>query len=506
MNTIELLLQGFAACMDPLTLLLCAVGAFLGVVVGVLPGLGPQATIAILLPLIYGRSPLPTLVMLSGIYYGAQFGGSITSITLNIPGESSAVATTFDGHPLQKQGKGGKAIGIAMVSSFFGGTIATILLTFLARFMADFALKFGPPEYFSVYLFTFISILCISKGNIIKGFASLSLGLLISTVGMDVYTGGLRLDFGIMHLWGGVALIPVIIGLFGLPETILSITESEFIEIKKGDPSLNFKIKGVFPTLKEIIFCLPTMIRSMLVGFVTGVMPAAGPTLASMLTYKMEEQVASDREKFGQGSLQGVAAPEAANNAATTGCFAPMLALGIPGSSTTALLLGAFVMVGIQPGPGLFSRNPGVVWGLISSMYVGNIMLIIMCLVLVPVFLWLLRISQKTLPVIVAVICVVGTYSEQFALFDVGIMLFMAIIGLLCKKVNIPMAALITGVVLGKDFERSFRQTLGMFKGDLGLFSVRPIALVFFVLCILMIAFSASRTIKKKEKKGDIHG
>jgi putative tricarboxylic transport membrane protein len=439
--------------------------------------------------------------MLAGIYYGAQFGGSITSITMNIPGESSSVVTTFDGYPLQKQGKGGKAIGIAMCSSFVGGSIAVIFLTFLARFLAEYTLRFGPPEYFSIYLFTFISILCITKDSIVKGFVSLSLGLLISTVGMDVYTGGLRLDFGIMHLWGGVAFIPVIIGLLGLSEIILSIVEAEFIEIKKGDPSLKFKIKGVFPTLKEVLFCFPTMIRSMLVGFITGVMPAAGPTLATMITYKMEEQVASDRENFGKGSLQGVAAPEAANNAASTGCFVPMLALGIPGSSTTALILGAFIMVGVQPGPGLFSRNPELVWGLISSMYIGNVMLIIMCIALVPVFLWFLRISQKTLPVIVAVLCVVGTYSEQFALFDVAIMLFMAIIGLLFKKTNIPMAPIIIGIVLGKDFERSFRQAIGMFKGDLGLFSMRPIALVFFVLCILMMAFPATRMIRGRRKR-----
>jgi putative tricarboxylic transport membrane protein len=505
MEEIGFLVKGFVACMDPLVLLMCLVGAFLGVLVGVLPGLGPLATIAILMPLIFGRSPLTSVVMLAGIYYGAMFGGAITSISVNIPGESASLATTFDGYQMQKQGKGGKAIGISMIASFIGGTIALILLTFLAKNLSDLALKFSGPEYLGVYLFTFTAIICISKNNFVKGFSSLCLGLLISTVGFDAMTAEPRLDFGIMHLWGGIQLVPVLIGVMGLPETIISIAEAEFVEIKKGDPSLKFRIRGVLPNIKEAIYCLPSIIRSTLSGFVVGVMPGAGPTIATMIAYKTEEGIASDKKHFGKGSLQGVAAPEAANNAAATGAFVPALALGVPGSSTTALILSAFVMLGIQPGPMLFVREPELVWGLIASMYIGNVMLIIISIGLIPVFLWLLKISQKSLPVVIAVLCVVGTYSIQFSLFDVGILFFMTIVGLLLKKAKMPAAPLVLGLVLGTDFETSLRQSLSLFKGDFRLFSTRPIFLVLFYLSLLVIAFTVIKFIIGGKKGSAAH-
>jgi putative tricarboxylic transport membrane protein len=501
MDTFQFLIQGFAACLDPVVLLLALVGTFLGAVVGVLPGLGPAATLAILLPLLYGRAPLPTIVMLAGIYYGSQFGGAITSITLNVPGEASSVATAFDGYPLAKQGKGGKAMGIAILSSFFGGTIGVIILTVIGRPLASFALKFGPPEYFAIYVFTFVAIVAMSRGNMLKSLAALFLGLLICTIGLDVVTGRTRLTFGSINLMGGVQFLPVAVGLFGLSEILVTIADAEFIEIKKGDPSLKFKIKDVFPNLKEIIFCLPTAIRCMVVGFFVGVLPGAGATIASMMCYNMENRVASDRKNFGKGTLQGVSAPEAANNAAATGAFVPMLSLGIPGSSSTAILLGALIMTGIQPGPGLFSRNPDIVWGLISSMYIGNIMLVIMCIALIPVFLWLLKISQKTLPIIVAILCVIGTFSVQNSNFDVALMLIFALIGLFFKKLNIPPAPMIIPCILGSDLELKFRETMNLFRGDFGLILTRPIALVLFAICIAMIVYPVSKWIKETKKK-----
>jgi putative tricarboxylic transport membrane protein len=506
MNTIQLLLQGLAACMDPLVLFLCLAGAFIGALVGVLPGLGPATALAILLPMVYGRPPLPTIVMLAGIYYGSQFGGAITSIALNVPGDAAAVATTFDGYPLAKKGKAGKAMGIAILSSFFGGTVGVIILTFIGRPLAGFALKFGPPEYFAVYLFSFVAIVAMTKGKMIKGIVSLFLGLSASTIGLDVVTGRARLTFGSINLMGGVEFLSVAVGLFGLSEILITISNAEYVEIKKDDPSMKLKIKDVFPNIKEIIFCIPTAIRSMFVGFFVGVLPGAGATIASMMCYNMENRVASDGKNFGKGSLQGVSAPEAANNGAATGAFVPMLSLGIPGSASTAILLGALIMTGIQPGPGLFSRNPEITWGLIDSMYTGNIMLLIMCIVLIPFFLWLLRISRKTLPVIIATLCMVGTFSAQNSSFDVGLMLFFAIVGMFFKKLEIPAAPMIIACILGTDIEFKFRQTMDMFQGDVSLFSTRPIALVLFAMCVAMIAYPLSGWIKERKiKKRNSH-
>jgi putative tricarboxylic transport membrane protein len=334
-----------------------------------------------------------------------------------------------------------------------------------------------------------------------KGFISLILGLFFTTVGMDRYTATPRLNFGTLELMRGIDIIPVAVGLMGLSEIILSIVNAEFIEIKKGDPSLKFNLKGIFPTIKEIIFCIPTAIRSMIVGFFVGILPGAGASIASNLAYEMEKQVASDRENFGKGTLQGVTAPEAANNACVSGAMVTMLSLGIPGSNSTALLLGALIMVGIQPGPGLVTRAPDVFWGLISSMYIGNIMLVIMCIALIPVFLFLLRVSQKTLPVIIGILCVVGTYGSQNALFDVGVMLFFAIIGLFFKSLNFPVAPMVIGIVLGSEFEVTFRQTMGFFRNDLGLFFTRPIASVLFFLCIVMIVLPVIRWTREQKKK-----
>ena len=488
MSSFELLLQGLVSCLDPIILLTCAGGVFIGAIVGILPGLGPTSALAILLPLVFGKPPLPTIVMLAGIYYGAQFGGAITSIALNVPGEAASVPTCFDGYPLMKQGKGAKAMGMAIMSSFFGGTIGVIILTFMAMPLARFALKFGPPEYFAIYLFTFVAIVSMSKDSIIKAFGSLFLGLLFCTVGMDSSTGIPRLNFGTFLMMDGFSLIPVAVGLVGLSEIILSIASEEGIEIRKNDPSLKFKFKDVFPNLKEYIFCFPTMIRCMIVGFFVGILPGAGTNIASMLCYKMEERLASDRANFGKGSLQGVSAPETSSNACASGCFVPMLSLGIPGSGSTALLLGALIMVGIQPGPGLFTRNPEIAWGLIGSMYIGNVMLVIMCIALIPLFIWLLRVSQKTLPVIVALLCIIGTYGAKNSLYDVGIMFGFTILGLFFKFLNFPVAPLLIPIILGPDLEKTFRQSLSMFRGDLLLFSTRPIALVIFTLCALMIA------------------
>jgi len=495
MNTMELLFQGIQACLNPTLLLLCAAGTFMGAIVGVLPGLGPATAIAILLPMIYGKPPLPAFITLAGIYYGAASGGSITSIALNVPGESQSVVTCFDGYPLQKQGKGGKAMGIAILSSFLGGTVGLILLTALATPLSKFALKFGPQEYFAVYVFTFIAIICIGKMDVRKGFISLFFGLLISAIGQDTGTGVPRLDFGIIYLWGKVEFIPVAVGLLGLSEIILSITE-DMVYVESDN---TYKLKDIFPTIKELIFCLPSMIRGTIVGFFTGVLPGAGGTIATMLTYKLEEQVASDRKNFGKGSLQGVAGPEASNNSCAMGAFVPTFSLGIPGSGTTAILLGALVMVGLQPGPRLFLRDSEFVWGVIGSMYIGNTMLVVQCLLLIPLFLWLLKISQKTIPIIVGILCIIGTYSVQNSLFDVGLMFFFAIIGLFFKTLDFPLSPFLIAVILGFDLELRFLQTIQICKGNISLIFTRPIVFVLFIASIAMFVIPISKWMRSKK-------
>jgi putative tricarboxylic transport membrane protein len=336
----------------------------------------------------------------------------------------------------------------------------------------------------------------------LTAFTSLSFGLFFTTIGMDLYTATPRMNFGTFELMRGINIIPVAVGLMGLSEILLSMANGEYIEIKKNDPSLKFKFWDIFPNFKEILFCLPTAIRSLFIGFFVGVLPGAGASIASNLAYETEKQIASDRKNFGTGSLQGVAAPEAANNACVSGAMVPMLSLGIPGSNSTAMLLSAMIMVGIQPGPALVTRTPQVFWGLLSSMYIGNVMLVVMCLLLVPVFIFLLRVSQKTLPIIVAVLCVVGTYGSQNVLFDVFVMFFFALIGVFLKVLKFPVAPMVVAIVLGAEFEVTFRQTMGYFRNNLSLIFTRPIAVALLCMCAALIILSIFRLINHKVKEG----
>ncbi len=507
MDTLTMLLQGFHQLADPFVLMMCLIGAVIGTLVGVLPGFGPSAALAVLLPVIYGKDPLTSLVMLAGIFYGAMFGGMITSVTLNVPGESASVVTTFDGYPLAKKGKAGVAMGIAAISSFCGGTIGVILLTIMGTPLARAALKFGPPEYFAVYVFTFVAILSLGGSSFLKSAISLFLGLLVSTVGLDVITGQARLTFGSLNLLSGIDFIPAVVGLFGLSEIVLSLADNEQITIKKDHQNSSYGLRDVFPKLKDFIHCIPSIIRGSLLGFGVGALPGAGATIATFMTYSLEKRVAKDPETFGTGNIRGVAAPESANNGSSSGSFVPLLALGIPGSATTAVLLGAFIMVGIQPGPRLFAEHPDVAWGLIASMYVGNVMLLIINTAFIPGFIWLLRISQKTLPVIVATLCVIGTYSVNNSVADVLIMLCFTAVGVFFKKLDIPPAPAVVAIVLGGQLEFAFRQTLQALRGDFAISFTRPIFVAVFIACVALLAMSASRSYKtykaKKNRKSD---
>ncbi|MFZ4437646.1 MAG: tripartite tricarboxylate transporter permease [Syntrophales bacterium] len=483
----SLLLQGFSRMLDLKLLFLCLCGTTVGTLVGVLPGLGPAAAIAILLPLIYGVDPLSALVALSGVYYGAMYGGTITSVLLNLPGESAAVVTTFDGYPMAQQGRGGVALGISAIGSFVAGTFGIFFLTLIAVPLSRMALKFGPPEQFAVMVLVFSLCSSLTEGGLIKSLLSLFVGLLFACVGQDVVSGSQRLTWGAVYLMDGITFLPAVVGMYGLADVTYNIIHpSEFIH---GAEETKLHLRDVFPSLIDLKDSTGSIIRGSIIGFIVGVLPGAGATIASFMSYGIEKRISKTPEKFGTGVIQGVAGPESANNGASSGAFVPLLALGIPGSSTTAVLLGAFIMVGIQPGPRLFNEHPDIVWGLIASMYVGNIMLLIMNVAFIPVFVWLLRISKRSLPVIIATLCFIGIYAMNNQMADVWMMLFFTALGYAFKVADIPASPLIIALVLGEGMEDSLRQALVMSKGSPALFFTRPISLVLLIASMISLAF-----------------
>jgi putative tricarboxylic transport membrane protein len=483
----SLLLQGFSRMMDLKMLLLCLCGTTVGTLVGVLPGLGPAAAIAILLPITYGVDPLSALVALSGVYYGAMYGGTITSVLLNLPGESASVVTTFDGYPMAQQGRGGVALGIAAIGSFVAGTLGLVLLTLIAVPLSRMALKFGPPEQFAVMLVVFSLCTSLNQGGLTKSLLSLFLGLLFGTVGQDVASGTQRLTWGAVYLLDGITFLPAVVGMFGLTEVIYDIIHpSEFI---LGAEKTKLHLRDVFPSLTDLKDSAGAIMRGSFLGFFVGVLPGAGATIASFLSYGIEKKVSKTPEKFGKGAIQGVAGPESANNGASSGTFVPLLSLGIPGSATTAVLLGAFILVGIQPGPRLFKEHADVVWGLIDSMYVGNLMLLIINVAFIPVFVWLLRISKRSLPVVIATLCFIGIYAMNNQMADVWMMLFFTALGYAFKLTDMPASPLIIALVLGAGMEDSLRQALVMSMGSPALFFTRPISLVLILVSMLLFTF-----------------
>jgi putative tricarboxylic transport membrane protein len=487
---LDLLAQGFERIWDPWLLAMCFAGTFAGTLVGVLPGLGPSAAIAVLLPLTYGADPLVALVALAGIYYGAMYGGTITSVLLNVPGEGASVVTTYDGYPLARAGRGGAVLGIAALGSFVAGTIGLIFLSLVAVPLTKFALMFGPPEYFAVMLLAFVMVSSLARANLVKCFLALSLGLLLATVGQDVVSGLPRLTWGTMELVDGVGFIPAVVGMFGLAEVLHDLVHpSQAVT----SPSSKLAIRDVFPTRDDIRRTYPSMFRGGVLGFFVGILPGAGATIASFLSYGVEKRVSKTPEKFGTGMIEGVAGPESANNSASSGAFVPLLTLGIPGSGSTAVLLGAFVILGIQPGPRMMTDHGDVAWGLIASMYVGNLMLLAQNILMVPLFVWLLRISRNVMPVIVATICVVGVYSIDNSMWEVWVMLIFTALGYAFKIAQIPAAPLVIALVLGQSAEYALRQSLVISMGSPMVFFERPICIVLLTITMLCLLYPLVR-------------
>jgi len=470
MEELSALFHGFAVVLSPLNLGLMIVGIVLGVLIGVLPGLGGANGVAILLPLTFSMSPTSAIIMLSCIYWGALFGGAITSILFNIPGEPWSVATTFDGYPMAQNGQAGKALAAAFTSSFVGAFLAVVMITFIAPLDAKFALKFGPPEFFAVYLLTFCSFVGMGKGSPFKILASMAIGFGLAAVGMDTVTGQLRLTFGLPDLMRGFDFLIAVIGLFGIGEILLSMEEG----LKFSGKSAKLDPRVVLETWKELPRYWMTSLRSAAVGIWMGITPG-GATPASFMSYGLAKKMSRDGAKFGTGQIEGVVAPETAAHAAGTSALLPMLALGIPGSPTAAVLLGGLLIWGLQPGPLLFVEQKDFVWGLIASMYLGNIAGLLIVLTTVPLFAAILRVPFSIIAPVIIVICAIGAYTVHNAMLDVWFMLGFGVIGYVFKKLDYPLAPLVLALVLGDKAEDSFRQAMLVSQGDLSIMWSNPL-------------------------------
>jgi putative tricarboxylic transport membrane protein len=470
MEELNNLFHGFAVALSFQNVLFMLVGILLGVLIGVLPGLGGANGVAILLPLTFSMSPTSAIIMLSCIYWGALFGGAITSVLFNIPGEPWSVATTFDGYPMAQKGKAAQALTAAFTSSFFGALVAVIMVTFLAPLVAKFALKFGPPEFFAVQLLTFCSFIGMSKEPPVKTLLAMMLGFALAAVGLDSVTGTLRMTFGFESLLQGFDFLVAVIGLFGIGEILLTMEEGLAFKGKGGKITL----RDVLDTWKELPKYWATSIRACLIGCWMGITPG-GATPASFMSYGVAKRFSKDPESFGKGNIEGVVAPETAAHAAGTSALLPMLTLGIPGSPTAAVLLGGLLIWGLQPGPLLFTEQKDFVWGLIASMYLGNIVGLIVVLSTVPWWAAILRIPFPIIAPVIVVICAVGAYTVHGKMLDVVMMLVFGLVGYAFKKLKYPLAPLVLALVLGDMAESSFRQSMLISNGSIGVFWSNPL-------------------------------
>jgi putative tricarboxylic transport membrane protein len=473
-------MQGFAVVFMPKYLLFCVLGVLLGQLIGALPGIGPSAGIAVLLPLTFGSDPVASMIMFAGIYYGAQYGGTITSVLVSIPGESTTVMTSIDGYQLALKGRAGAVLGMAAIASFIAGTFGTVGLMLAAPALARVALAFGPPEYFALVVMG-LTALALVGGELIKGFMMGALGLLIATVGVDPQVGNMRFTFGQIWLLDGIDFLVIAVALFGVGEVLAS--------AEKGVPSAQtaFKIGNIFPTAADWVACRWAIVRGTVIGYIIGVLPGAGATIASFITYAVEKKLSKHPEKFGTGVMEAVASPEAANNSAASGAMVPMFALGIPGSNTTAVMLGALIMFGLRPGPQLFEQNATLVWGIIASMYVGNVILLILNLPLAGVFAQLLRVRYTLLYPIILALCIAGVYSNSNSVDDLWLMAGFGVFGYLMKRYDFPAAPLVLGLVLEPLFENSLRQSMTLSHGSLDIFVSRPISAGLLLVTLLVI-------------------
>jgi putative tricarboxylic transport membrane protein len=481
MSALDNIILGFQVCLTPMNVLWCFVGCLGGTLVGVLPGLGPQAAIALLLPATFYLPPVSAIIMLAGIYYGSMYGGSTTSILVNIPGEAASIITCLDGHQMAKQGRAGPALGISAFGSFIAGTFGIFLLAIVARPISEFALRFGPPEYFSLMCLALMVLTNLTSAPLSKSLISALLGLFLGTVGYDIFTGYPRFTFGLTCIMDRIGLIPVIMGLFGVTEVLVNVEQG--LRQTLADK----KIDHLLPNKEEWKRSAMPIARGTIIGSILGILPGGGVVMSSMTSYAVERRLSKHPERFGKGTIEGVAGPETANNAASQCGFIPLFTLGIPANVTTAILLGALMLFGLQPGPMLIKNNPDLFWGTVASMYVGNGMLVILNLPLIGMWVRVLLIPYTLLFPLILLFCLVGVYIPNNSVDELWLMIFFGVVGYIFQKIRIPLAPLTLAMVIGRVFENAFRQSLLLSQGSLMIFFQRPISGTLISIAILLL-------------------
>lgn len=499
MEALQHLTTGFSIAAQGMNLLYCLIGVAVGMMVGIMPGIGPVAGTALLIPITFGMEPTSAIIMLAGIYYGSMYGGTITSVLINTPGESASVVTCIDGYQMAKQGRGGTALGVAAIGSFVGGTFATVALAFSAEFLVSFALKFGPPEYFALMLFGLSLLIGLMGSSLLKGFIAALMGITISFIGLDPITGGLRFDYDSLNLLRGFDVVTVSMGLFGISEVLLSLEEA-------GKRVTMAKITNLIPPREEWGRTSAAIGRGTLIGFFIGIIPGANAIVSSLLSYSTEKKLAKDPSRFGKGAIEGVAGPETANNATANAAIIPLFALGLPTSPTIAVLFGAFILHGITPGPMLFRTNGDLVWAVIASLFIGNLILLVMNLPLAKYWAKLAYVPFKILGPLIMCFCAMGSFSTNYTLWDVGAVMGFGVAGYIFKKVDIPLAPIILTFVLGQQIEKSYIQSMAVSHGDPTVFFTRPISLTLMICVglIIIVSIIASAKGKRKILAGDL--
>lgn len=489
MDTFNLLLNGFVTVMQPTYLAFAFIGCVLGTMVGVLPGLGPSAATAILLPITMAMNPTAAIIMLAAIYYGAMYGGTITSVLLNVPGEAASVVTCIEGYEMAKKGRAGSALAIAAIGSFIGGSVATLGLVMVAMPLTRFALSFGPPEFFALMVMGLSMVIGLAGRSLPRALISAILGLLLAQIGIDLVTGAPRFTFGRMELLDGFGIVPIVMGLFGIAEIFLN-AEAKATQV------FDTKMRSLILSKKDIKDSAGPIARGTILGFFVGLIPGVGAIVPTYLSYAIEKRLSRNPERFGTGVIEGLAGPETTNNAYANSALIPLFTLGIPSNATTAILMGALMMNGLVPGPLLFTEHPQFIWAVIASFFIGNLILLILNLPLIPIWVALLKVPYSILLTLVMGFCVVGAYSLSSSVFDIGAMLGFGILGYIFKKLDIPAAPLVLTLILGPLMERGLRQSLEMSRGDFSIFVSRPLSATLLAIAALIIITSTVSALK----------
>jgi putative tricarboxylic transport membrane protein len=476
MDVIDGLGQGFAVALQPINLLYCFIGVFIGTLVGVLPGIGPVSAMSLLLPVTLSGTPESGIIMMAGIYYGSMYGGSTTSILVNIPGEAASVVTCIDGHEMAKQGRAGPALGIAALGSFAAGTFAIVALMLVAPALARVAIAFGPPEYFSLMVLGLTILSFLSQGSMAKSLLMAAFGIVLGLIGIDQITAQARMTFDRLELLDGIGLVPIVMGLFGVAEILFNLEQ----ELRRD--VMQARIGSLWPSLADWTASKWAVLRGTVLGFFLGILPGGGAVIASFASYALEKKISATPERFGKGAIEGVAGPEAANNAAAGGAFIPLMTLGIPPNVVMALLLGAFVIHGLQPGPLMMTQRPDLFWGIVASMYIGNAMLLVLNMPMIGMWVQVLKLPYRILFPLILMFCIVGVFASGNAAFDVFVMVVFGVLGYLMRKFGYEPAPLVLAFVLGPMLENNLRKSLILSQGDFTVFLERPISAV----CLLL--------------------